>query len=1694
MLNKLYTTFSFLLLALFLSFSLIAQMPTGNQRQCQDDGMISVAFSGATEIATCTDDDNMDRIRFQVQPFFQAFAYVVVDDRDIIRYIGFSNFINFDLLPVGVLRVYAFSNYGRITARTGEVFSDATLSRPCFGLTTNFVTVNNAASGGITINSDLDSYDVCPDDGEADVIAVSSNGLSVTYLITEPDGTLLATNETGNIDFEGAGPGLCYVYAFASPDVLPIVAGDNISALADFSGCGIGLSDNFITVDRSATRGGVVTTDDGLTSASLCPGDGVDDLVTFAVSGNSGDDSRLVITDDNNVIIGLPDGLTVNFETAGVGVCRAWNVSFTGNFTAELGDVLGDDDLSDGCADLSDAFVEVVRESPVGGSVALADGTTETETCPGDGTADVIEFTTTGGEGGTLVYIITNEINEVLGTSETPSFDVEGAGVGACRIWSLTYQGDLTVATGDNLDDGGLADGCFELSDNFITVIRAVPSGGTVTTESGETEVSVCPGDGIDDIITFVSEGADASANFTYLITDEAGVILNVLEGSSANFDGGPEGVCLLWGISYVGELLAEPGDDANTAILANGCFSLSDNFVRVVRTQPDGGMVRLPNGDMEIVVCPNDGVADVLNFISTGTTGDNFTFIVTDVNNNFLTRPLGTAVDFETLPEGICRVYGLSYYGSLSIDEGDNVFTEQLANGCFDLSDNFVMVTREASATGPISTEAGETSILACPGDAEPDVVVFDSTGTGLSNFNYVVTDENNVIFMVAFTDRINFEQLPEGICRVHGLGYDGIIVASPGDTLGVDPLASGCFSLSTNFVTVTKQLPAGGDIQLVGGGNETTVCSQDGVADVVNYESIGAESQNFVYLITTEENSILAVTEDDNFDFDDAPFGICRIWGLAYNGNLLARVGDDAALANLASSCFALSNDFITVTRDDVEGGTISVNGRDSVFTCPGDMVADVVTFNSTGATGSEFQYLITDENNIILALADGDNFDFEPAGTGVCRVWGFAYAGEVTAAAGDDAAAVDLADGCFALTDNFITVIRETPTGGSVSLADGSLAVEVCSGVEEEAALEFITTSTSMNYTYLVVQADSFALTAIDGGFNFNMANGGVYNIYGLAYAGDLSLVPGTNIFTTDLATSCFELSDTFVTVSVTEVDGGDILGNGAEEVYFCPENLEDGLVRLTTSSACIDYRYVITTDTDSPVIINLVEMGADSFDFGSLPLMALRIYAICYDGEFQAAAGSSLEFSPLASGCVDLSNNFIRVLNDTPEAGTISFDDVPGTNIFCTVDGDSTLSVSTTSTSQTGYAIIVTDEMNIVQLVTTDPTNVALGSLPEAAYRVYGLAYTGNVIAMVGDDITIAVLADNCYELTPVFLEVRQSGEISAGMLINATTEGTGDTITFCIPDGDNPIAVIEATVSGPNYRYIVTDDNGRVRVANLPGGIIPFQPFGSGVYRIYGFNFTGQSLIGTGQDIHNTTLSTGCGALTGNYITVRYANPDGGMVTTAAGESEIEVEITGSGDDAVALVDVVNTSDSLNRYAYVISDENNIIQSISRSNRIDFGPAGVGVCRVWGVSFTGSITAMIGDNAGEVPLSDLCYVLSETFLTVTRVDNVGFTGTEEEEMIHVGFSDLTMTARPNPVTGNMLYLDLDGLVGVPSGQVFVRDMNGVAYSVQNLTGGPDGTTLELDISGLPAGMYFVQLTSEFGAQSVRFMKN
>ena len=209
----------------------------------------------------------------------------------------------------------------------------------------------------------------------------------------------------------------------------------------------------------------------------------------------------------------------VNFDGAG-GTCLIWHLSYEDGLT---GLEMGNNALTDleGCYDLSDEFVTVVRNNVDGGMVAGG----PYEFCVGDGTPDHVSgVTLDGAEGSNSQWVVTDEDGNILGLPPSPeAVNFDGAGAGTCLIWHLSYEDGLM---GLEMGNNALTDleGCYDLSDEFVTVVRNNVDGGMVA--GGPYEF--CVGDGTPDHVSGVTlDGAEGS-NSQWVVTDEDGNILGL--------------------------------------------------------------------------------------------------------------------------------------------------------------------------------------------------------------------------------------------------------------------------------------------------------------------------------------------------------------------------------------------------------------------------------------------------------------------------------------------------------------------------------------------------------------------------------------------------------------------------------------------------------------------------------------------------------------------------------------------------------------------------------------------------------------------------------------------------------------------------------------------------------------------------------------------------------------------------------------------------------------------------------------------------------------------------------------------------------------------------------------------------------------------------------------------------------------
>ncbi|WP_299363966.1 T9SS type A sorting domain-containing protein, partial [Winogradskyella sp.] len=186
--------------------------------------------------------------------------------------------------------------------------------------------------------------------------------------------------------------------------------------------------------------------------------------------------------------------------------------------------------------------------------------------------------------GDSSTWVITDQATgDILGApamQPAGGFNLEGAPTGICDIWYLRYTGDIGLGTATNVAD---LSGCFDLS-NPISVSRNAVNGGAIQIAgTTDTTLSICVGEGVDDLIDveFVDAGVLSGDSSTWVITDQAtGDILGTPTAGPFNLEGAPAGICDIWYLRYTGDIgLAT----ATNVVDLSGCFDLS-NPISVTR------------------------------------------------------------------------------------------------------------------------------------------------------------------------------------------------------------------------------------------------------------------------------------------------------------------------------------------------------------------------------------------------------------------------------------------------------------------------------------------------------------------------------------------------------------------------------------------------------------------------------------------------------------------------------------------------------------------------------------------------------------------------------------------------------------------------------------------------------------------------------------------------------------------------------------------------------------------------------------------------------------------------------------------------------------------------------------------------------------------------------------------------------
>lgn len=676
---------------------------------------------------------------------------------------------------------------------------------------------NATVYGGEITFMDGEKYtSVCVGDGEADYVQVvleNASGRVKQWIVTNEDGDILGLPDNpSDVNFDGAGVGICYIYHLSYNGIKPLVdpsgQGKFTKNVNDIVGR-FDLSEpimveRFLQPTPGVLEGGPF---------EFCVNDGEPDYIpegAITLSGNSSTNEVWVVTDSDGNILGLPPTpYDVNFDEAPEGVCLVWHLGYEDNVSFD--GVTNANDLM-GCFELSNPISVNRIQQPEGGDIALADGSTEIEICAGDGVSDLFEVTLTGASGGQgvqMLWVITDADANILAVSNDNSFDLEGAGEGICLIWNLSYAENVSL---EGVTNAGQLMGCYDLS-NPITVNRIQqPEGGDIALADGSTAIEICAGDGISDAFDVTLTGASGGQDvqMLWVITDADANILDTSDTNTFDLEGAPEGVCLIWHLSYAENVSLDGVTNAGDLM---GCYDLSNPITVTRIQQPEGGDIALADGSTAIEICAGDGNSDLFELTLTGESGGqgvNMLWVITDADANILDVSNDNSFDLEGAGDGVCLIWHLSYAENVSLEGVTNAGDLM---GCYDLS-NPITVTRNGVNGGTLT--GGTDNTFNFTVDDTEDKIPADAItleGNIGTNSAWVVTNEDGTIILglpANYAD-VDFNAAGVGVCKIWHLSYeDGLIGTVPpeeGDHL-VSGL-EGCFSLS-NPITVNRTAPS--------------------------------------------------------------------------------------------------------------------------------------------------------------------------------------------------------------------------------------------------------------------------------------------------------------------------------------------------------------------------------------------------------------------------------------------------------------------------------------------------------------------------------------------------------------------------------------------------------------------------------------------------------------------------------------------------------------------------------------------------------------------------------------------------------------------------------------------------------------------------------------------------------------------
>jgi hypothetical protein len=185
------------------------------------------------------------------------------------------------------------------------------------------------------------------------------------------------------------------------------------------------------------------------------------------------------------------------------------------------------------------------------------------------------------------------------------------------------------------------------------------------------------------------------------------------------------------------------------------------------------------------------------------------------------------------------------------------------------------------------------------------------------------------------------------------------------------------------------------------------------------------------------------------------------------------------------------------------------------------------------------NNYRYIITDTNEVIVAIAPENTLQLDTLGEGVFHIWGLSYNGSLDSTGILPGSQIEFinANECASLSDNFLTVTRGSCLtygceSDSIRFSDGNTFMTLCSGIQPtEISLLHNGESIDDLYTFFIIDSSGNIHDSNEGNWDVQDVTTGHYRVFGVSHLEEFtdSTIAMGMPFSEITSNTCFEISE-------------------------------------------------------------------------------------------------------------------------------------------------------------------------------------------------------------------------------------------------------------------------------------------------------------------------------------------------------------------------------------------------------------------------------------------------------------------------------------------------------------------------------------------------------------------------------------